>query len=80
MKDKNIVVKVVVGLFAIFGFVFIIVGISWAVSADSFMKNAVEVSAVISDQENLCQILDCTLVPSYLLEWVLFLQLRECFL
>lgn len=52
MKDKNIVVKVVVGLFAIFGFVFIIVGIFWAVSTDSFMKNAVEVSAVISEIES----------------------------
>lgn len=52
MKDKNTVVRVIVGLFAIFGFVFIIVGILWAVSADSFLKNAAEVSAVISEIES----------------------------
>lgn len=52
MKDKNIVVKLTVGLFAVIGFIFIIAGIFWAVSGRRFVQSAVEVSAVISEIES----------------------------
>ena len=52
MKDKNIIIKLSVGLFAVIGFIFILVGIFWAISGSRFMQNAVEVSAVISEIES----------------------------
>ena len=52
MKDKNIIVKLTVGLFAVIGFIFIIVGIIWLVSGRKFVQSAVKVSAVISEIES----------------------------
>lgn len=52
MKDKNIIVKLTVGLFAVIGFIFILVGIVWAISGSRFMQSAVEVSAVITKIES----------------------------
>ena len=52
MKDKNIIVKLTVGLFAVIGFIFIIVGIIWLVSGRRFVQSAVKVSAVISEIES----------------------------
>lgn len=49
MKDKNAVVKIIFGLFAAIGIVFIIAGIFWLISGSRFKKNAVEVSAVIQE-------------------------------
>lgn len=52
MKDKNISVKVIFGLFAAIGIIFVIAGIFWAVWGSRFIQSAVEVSAVISEIES----------------------------
>lgn len=51
MKDKIKVVKMIFGLFAALGIIFIIVGILWLAIGSRFKKNAVEVSAVIQEIE-----------------------------
>ncbi len=51
MKDKITVVKMIFGLFAALGIIFIIVGILWFAIGSRFKKSAVEVSAVIQEIE-----------------------------